>query len=77
LERAWDVAKWIYGTAPQSNLAQPNRQVVIDRPVPVYITYFTAVPTASGFEFRDDFYNRDARAAAAIAARKTMSAISL
>lgn len=77
LERAWDVAKWIYGTAPQSNLAQPNRQVVIDRPVPVYITYFTAVPTASGFEFRDDFYNRDARAAAAIAARKTKSAASL
>ncbi|MGA0604970.1 L,D-transpeptidase family protein [Phenylobacterium sp. VNQ135] len=36
-----------------------ERRVDLGEPVPVFITYFTAMPTADGFEFRPDAYGRD------------------
>lgn len=37
-----------------------ERRIDLGEPVPVFITYFTAMPTADGFEFRPDVYGRDA-----------------
>jgi murein L,D-transpeptidase YcbB/YkuD len=41
-----------------------ERQIDLEAPVPVYITYFTAMPTETGLVFRPDVYGRDAAFAA-------------
>ena len=38
---------------------QPEQQVDLEEPVPVYITYLTAVGTTDGAVFRNDPYQRD------------------
>jgi murein L,D-transpeptidase YcbB/YkuD len=67
VERAWDLARWLYGTAPVAEQGAAEQQVVMPEPVPIYITYFTALPVELGsgdfgFTFREDIYNRDAGA---------------
>ena len=37
---------------------QPEQQVDLEEPVPVYITYLTAVGTTDGAVFRNDPYQR-------------------
>ncbi|MCR5876282.1 L,D-transpeptidase family protein [Phenylobacterium sp. J426] len=46
-----------------------ERRVDLGEPVPVFITYFTAMPTDEGFVFRPDVYGRDAAWEARQAAR--------
>ncbi len=58
LEDARRLQKWVFGTAPKPSGAADERVDVPD-PVPVYITYFTAAPTADGVAFRPDRYDRD------------------
>lgn len=65
LESAWELADWLFGERPDAERAGPEAEIFLDEPVPVYITYLTAVPTKLGFEFRDDFYNRDTQRLAA------------
>ncbi|WP_374473002.1 L,D-transpeptidase family protein [Phenylobacterium sp.] len=43
-----------------------ERQVELDQPIPVYITYFTAMPAAGGLARREDIYGRDAPLLAAL-----------
>ena len=59
LEDAWRLAKWVYGEKPDTSGMGPETRVDVDKPVPVYISYFTATPTKDGFAFRDDIYDRD------------------
>ena len=51
---------WLYGAMPSPTGNAPEQRVDVPDPVPVYVAYFTAVPTADGFEFREDIYGRDA-----------------
>ncbi len=51
---------WLYGDMPTPTGNAAEQRVDIPDPVPVYITYFTAVPTETGFDFREDIYGRDA-----------------
>lgn len=37
-----------------------EHRVDLDTPIPVYITYFTVMPTDEGLVFRPDVYGRDA-----------------
>ncbi|WP_334163321.1 L,D-transpeptidase family protein [Phenylobacterium sp.] len=37
-----------------------EQQVNLEKPVPVYITYFTAMPSGGGLALREDIYGRDA-----------------
>lgn len=58
LEDAERLARWLFGEMPRGD--QPEQQVDLAEPVPVYITYLTAVGTADGAVFRNDPYQRDA-----------------
>ena len=76
LEAAPRLAAWLYnGRAPQAKGAKPEQRVMLDQPVPVYLTYLTAVPSGSEVAFYDDIYGRDAtrlaqlRGAGAVASR--------
>lgn len=59
LEDAARLQRWLFG-APTAAATQGERRLDLPRPVPVYITYFTAMPTADGrLERRTDVYGRD------------------
>lgn len=61
LEKPWVLAQWLYGERPQVSNGIAEQIVTLDEPVPVYLTYFTVVPTQFGLDFRDDIYDRDDR----------------
>jgi len=65
LEDAQRLGRWLFGGAMPRATGAPEQQVDLPEPVPVYITYLTALPTADGVVFLADSYNRDARAASA------------
>jgi len=44
---------------PQGNNPKVEQDVPLAEPVPVYMTYMTVRPTASGVEFLPDHYGRD------------------
>ena len=68
LHYAWELADWVYGNRSAVSTKEPAAIVELDQHLPVYITYFTAVPSEHGFEFRNDFYNRDRPTIAKLAA---------
>jgi L,D-transpeptidase YcbB len=74
LEDAQRLGRWLFqGAMPRASGA-PEQQVDLPEPVPVYITYLTALPTADGVVFLADAYNRDARAPTASAPRRAARA---
>lgn len=69
LEDAPRLARWLFGKPLATNSTQPELRVDLPRPVPVFITYLTVVPDASGsLAFLPDVYGRDAQALARTAA---------
>jgi len=68
LEAAARLERWLfYGRPPSANGARPEQKVNLPAPVPIYITYLTAVPSGTSIVYFDDFYGRDRMAAARIA----------
>lgn len=62
LEAAPRLAQWLYGKPLKATGTTPEQQVPLDRPVPVFITYLTAVPGSDGgYAVYDDIYKRDAQ----------------
>jgi murein L,D-transpeptidase YcbB/YkuD len=59
LEDARRLAKALFGTVPTAPRSAAEYNVLLPKPVPVYITYLTVAPQASGLAFRDDVYGRD------------------
>ena len=59
LEDAKRLQKWVFGGAVPVATGEPDQRVDLPRPIPVYMTYFTAVPAAGGVAFRPDLYGRD------------------
>jgi murein L,D-transpeptidase YcbB/YkuD len=54
-------ANWLFGGyVPKGKNPKVEEEVDLPRPVPVYMTYLTAQPTASGVQFMPDHYGRDA-----------------
>ena len=54
-------AKWLFGGyVPHGRDPKVEEEVDLPRPVPVYMTYLTVQPTASGVQFLPDHYGRDA-----------------
>ena len=45
---------------------RPEEKVPLDKPVPVYLTYMTAVPNGDSIRLLDDVYGRDARSLAVL-----------
>jgi murein L,D-transpeptidase YcbB/YkuD len=59
VEDAPRLARWLFGgTAPKPD-GTPEQRVDLPAPVPVYIAYLTAAPSADGLRFRRDVYGRD------------------
>ena len=56
-----------YGRAPKPQGARPEQKVNLPSPVPIYITYLTAVPSGTSIVYFDDFYGRDRAATQRIA----------
>ena len=55
-------AAWLFdGNVPKGHDPKVEEEVNLPKPVPVYMTYLTAQPTASGIQFMPDHYGRDAR----------------
>ena len=59
VEDAQRLARWLYGKPLAAPSSAPEQRVELPEPVPVYITYLTAAPTAGGIVFRSDPYGRD------------------
>ncbi len=60
LEDAWRLSRWLFGRDLTWEGAGTEEQVPLPSPVPVYITYLTAMPEGSSIAFYDDVYGRDA-----------------
>ena len=59
LEDAPRFARWLFGRPLQSKGARPEQRVALPAPVPLYITYLTAVPSGTSIVYFDDFYGKD------------------
>jgi len=59
VEDAARLATWLFGKPLVARSSTPEQQVDLPTPVPVYITYLTAMPEGQGVTFRRDVYNRD------------------
>ena len=71
LEDAPRLARWLYdGKEPSTVSSSPEQRVDLPRPVPVYLTYLTAVPSGGSVTYLPDVYDRD-RAALAMLDRQT------
>ncbi|HEY0149839.1 MAG TPA: L,D-transpeptidase family protein [Allosphingosinicella sp.] len=59
LEDAARFARWLFKKPLVAPSKAPEQTVVLPEPVPVYITYFTALPEAGRIAYRSDVYRRD------------------
>lgn len=59
LEDAPRLGRWLFGRPLKTQGARPEQKVPLASPVPLYVTYLTAVPSGSSIVYFDDFYGRD------------------
>jgi murein L,D-transpeptidase YcbB/YkuD len=60
LEAAARLERWLFdGHPPSPKGARPEQKVNLPAPVPLYITYLTAVPSGTSIVYFDDFYGKD------------------
>ena len=60
LEDAPRLERWLFnGRPPSPRGARPEQKVNLPTPVPLYITYLTAVPSGTSIVYFDDFYGKD------------------
>jgi murein L,D-transpeptidase YcbB/YkuD len=64
LEDAPRLSKWMFGETLNPKGAGPDERVDLDKPIPVYIAYLTAMPEDGRIAFYDDIYGRDQAALA-------------
>ncbi|MEA3057376.1 MAG: L,D-transpeptidase YcbB [Sphingomonadales bacterium] len=63
LEDAERLGRWLLGRDPQSASADPEQNVLLPTPTPIYVTYLTAQAKDGQLSFIDDPYRRDTPAA--------------
>ncbi|HEX6660856.1 MAG TPA: L,D-transpeptidase family protein [Sphingomicrobium sp.] len=59
LEDAWRLSQWLFHRELTWEGAGTEEPVMLVPPVPVYISYLTAMPNGSSIAFFDDVYGRD------------------
>ena len=74
LEDAPRLGAWLHGGPLDPKGAESEEKVPLARPVPVHITYLTAVPEGSSIAFFDDIYGRDAARMAELRAGSRLAA---
>jgi len=60
LEDAARLGRWLFGRDLDWQSAGTEEPVMLAQPVPVYITYLTAMPDGGSIAYYDDVYGRDA-----------------
>jgi len=63
LEDAERLGRWLMGRDPQTASLDPEQNVLLPTPVPIYLTYVTAQPEGGKLGFLDDLYGRDTQVA--------------
>ena len=63
LEDAQRLGRWLMGRDPQAASVDPEQNVLLPSPVPIYLTYLTAQVSNGQLSFVDDIYGRDAQVA--------------
>ena len=51
--------QWLFGYRLKPQGAKPEQKVPLPKPIPLYITYLTAVPSGTSITYLDDMYSRD------------------
>ncbi len=70
LEDAPRFDRWLFnGRPPSPQGRKPEQKVNLPQPVPLYITYLTAVPSGTSIVYFDDFYGKDRAAQRQVASR--------
>jgi murein L,D-transpeptidase YcbB/YkuD len=59
LEAAPRLARWLLGRDPVAPSSDPEIRTQLPQGVPVYLTYLTATPTATGIAYLEDIYGWD------------------
>jgi murein L,D-transpeptidase YcbB/YkuD len=60
------LGKWLFGHELHATSDAPEIKVPLDRPVPVFVVYVTAVPDGASITYLDDVYGWDAQRLAGI-----------
>jgi murein L,D-transpeptidase YcbB/YkuD len=68
LENAEALGRWLLGRDPRAGSNDPELNVPLPTPVPIYVTYLTAQANGGQLTFTDDVYGRDSGAAMHVAA---------
>ena len=66
LEDAMRLGRWLFRHDLHTTSTDPEVKFALDKPVPVYVTYMTAVPEGSSISFLDDVYGWDAKRLAGV-----------
>jgi murein L,D-transpeptidase YcbB/YkuD len=66
LEDAERLGRWLMERAPEAASRDPEQNVLLPTPVPIYVTYLTAQVNDGQLSFVDDIYGRDAQRMAAL-----------
>jgi murein L,D-transpeptidase YcbB/YkuD len=64
LEDAERLGTWLMGRDPRASTHDPEQNVLLPAPVPIYVTYLTAQVNNGQLSFIDDIYGRDTEVAA-------------
>lgn len=59
LEDAWRLGSWLFQRPLAPTSDEPERQLELHKLIPIYITYFTAIPGEKSVSYIDDVYRRD------------------
>jgi murein L,D-transpeptidase YcbB/YkuD len=62
LQDAQRLARWLFRGRPPRPSGAAEQQADLPEPVPVYLAYFTALPSRDGIVFQRDVYGRDGAA---------------
>ena len=62
LQDAERLARWMLGRDPRSVSSEPEQNVTLPTPVPIYVTYLTAQAHDGQLSYVDDTYGRDSQA---------------
>jgi murein L,D-transpeptidase YcbB/YkuD len=64
LQDAERLGRWLMGRDPQTASRDPEQNVLLPAPVPIYVTYLTAQVNDGQISYVDDIYGRDSQVAA-------------
>jgi murein L,D-transpeptidase YcbB/YkuD len=66
LEDARRFGRWLMGREPTTSSDAPEQHVLLPKPVPIYVTYLTALPSNGQIALTEDVYGRDTPSMAAL-----------